>query len=80
MSTKLTLTIEKKIIERAKSYAKKSKRSLSEIIQSYLETITNVETEFNDPELDSIKGAISLPDDFDLKKEIRRIRTEKHSN
>ena len=40
MATKLTLTVEKIIIERAKSYAKKTGRSLSELIENYLETIT----------------------------------------
>ena len=40
MTRKLTLTVEKSIIERAKSYAKKTGRSLSEIIENYLETIT----------------------------------------
>ena len=40
MTTKLTLTVEKSIIERAKVYAKNTGRSLSEIIEKYLETIT----------------------------------------
>ena len=40
MTTKLTLTVEKDVIERAKSFAKKSGRSLSEIIEQYLDTIT----------------------------------------
>ena len=48
MTTKLTLTVEKSIIERAKVYAKNTGRSLSEIIEKYLETITE--------ELDLIKN------------------------
>jgi predicted HicB family RNase H-like nuclease len=40
MSTKLTLAVEKEIIERAKLYAKNTGRSLSEIIENYLATIT----------------------------------------
>ena len=80
MHSKLTLSIEKRIIEKAKSYAKKSNRSLSEIIQSYLETITSSEEEFGDDELNSIKGVISLDEGFDLKNEIRNIRREKHMN
>ena len=39
MSTKLTLTVEKSVIEKAKSYANKTGRSLSEIIENYLETL-----------------------------------------
>jgi len=36
MNTKLTLTIEESIIEKAKSYARKNGRSLSDIIENYL--------------------------------------------
>ena len=38
MNTKLTLTIEKEIIERAKNYAKEKNRSLSNIIENYFST------------------------------------------
>jgi hypothetical protein len=37
MNTKLTLTIEKNVIEKAKRYAKQNSRSLSDIIEKYLE-------------------------------------------
>ncbi|MGB1451779.1 MAG: DUF6364 family protein, partial [Marinirhabdus sp.] len=40
MNTKLTLTIERKIIEKAKNYAKGKNRSLSDIIENYLKTLT----------------------------------------
>lgn len=82
MNTKLTLSIEKRIITRAKDYAKRSNRSLSDIIQSYLETITanHTSTDELDEELLSIKGAITLPDDFNLKNEIRSNRLEKFSD
>lgn len=39
MTTKLTLTVEKEVIERAKSYAKHSGRSLSELIEQYLRAV-----------------------------------------
>ncbi len=39
MSIKLTLTIEKTVIEKAKDYAKKSGRSLSDLIESYLQRL-----------------------------------------
>ena len=44
MKTKLTLTIEQKIIERAKEYAKGKNRSLSDIIENYLKILTEQET------------------------------------
>ena len=40
MTTKLTLTVEKSVIERAKLYARNTGRSLSEIIENYLDSIT----------------------------------------
>ena len=39
MTTKLTLTIEKDIIEKAKIYAKETQRSLSELVQKQLENL-----------------------------------------
>ena len=41
MTTKLTLTVEKSVIEKAKIYAKTTGRSLSEIIENYLNTLTD---------------------------------------
>ena len=35
MNTKLTLTVEKKVIAKAKSYAKKQNRSLSKLVENY---------------------------------------------
>lgn len=43
MNTKLTLTIEREIIERAKNYAKEKNRSLSDIIENYLKILTKEE-------------------------------------
>lgn len=79
MTTKLTLTIEKSIIERAKSYAKNTGRSLSEIIENYLATITEENThEELSPKLKKIVGAVSLPDDFDEEVELREVLEKKH--
>lgn len=79
MTTKLTLTIEKSIIERAKSYAKNTGRSLSEIIENYLVTITQENTnEELSPKLKKIVGAVSLPDDFDEEEELREVLEKKH--
>jgi len=40
MNTKLTLTIEQTVIEKAKKYAKDSERSLSNLIENYLKALT----------------------------------------
>lgn len=78
MNTKLTLSIDKEVIERAKEFAKKSNRSLSELIETYLSKITDIADDDSDKELEAIKGIISLPEDFDEKQVVRNILTEKH--
>ena len=40
MNTKLTLVLDKDIIERAKGYASPKNTSLSKLIESYLDSIT----------------------------------------
>ena len=54
MNTKLTLSLNKSIIERAKRYAKRNNQSLSQIIESYLEKVTSENPELGDPELDCL--------------------------
>jgi hypothetical protein len=79
MTTKLTLTVEKSVIERAKLYAKNTGRSLSEIIENYLTTITNEnDNDQLSPKLKKIVGAITLPADFDEKAELRKALEKKH--
>jgi hypothetical protein len=41
MKKKLTLSIDEEIIKNAKAYAKGTDRSLSELIENYLERVTN---------------------------------------
>jgi hypothetical protein len=79
MTTKLTLTVEKDIIERAKSYAKNSGRSLSELIEQYLDTITQENNNQQvSPKLKKLIGAVKLPKDFDEKKELQSYLEKKH--
>jgi formiminotetrahydrofolate cyclodeaminase len=79
MTSKLTLTVEKSIIERAKLYAKNTGRSLSEIIENYLETITQDNgTDKISPKLKKIVGAVKLPKNFDEEKELRSYFENKH--
>jgi hypothetical protein len=79
MTTKLTLTIEKLIIGRAKSYAKGTGRSLSELIENYLETITQESGEEGlSPKLNKIVGSVKLPKNFDHEKELHSYFKSKH--
>ncbi|MCD6355375.1 MAG: hypothetical protein J7L95_07485 [Prolixibacteraceae bacterium] len=80
MNTKLTLTIERSIIERAKSYAKGKGRSLSDIIENYLKVITTEQRIVEDisPLVNSLRGSFKSPESFDYKKELSKGLSEKY--
>ncbi|HEY1017926.1 MAG TPA: DUF6364 family protein [Sediminibacterium sp.] len=79
MTTKLTLTVEKEVIERAKSYAKNSGRSLSELIEQYLDNITQDNSNQPiSPKLKKLIGSVKLPKGFDEKKELQSYLEKKH--
>lgn len=76
MTTKLTLTLEKRIIDRAKRYAHKTGRSLSDLVESYLDNITSGESEPVNELPEDVKklfGSVKMPLDLNHKKEIRKI-------
>lgn len=83
MNTKLTLTIEQSVIEKAKKYAKKKGRSLSDIIENYLKLIT-MSGDRSDIELSpvtkSLKGSFKAPKDLDYKKELSKGLNKKYSS
>lgn len=81
MNTKLTLTIEHTVIERAKSYAREKGQSLSDIVENYLKVITHEEPKANNeitPLVKSLKGSFNAPPDFDYKKELKKSLTGKY--
>lgn len=80
MNTKLTLTIEQSIIEKAKSYAKEKGRSLSDIIENYLKAITTEQKITEDilPLVNSLRGSFKAPESFDYKKELTKGLSEKY--
>lgn len=75
MNTKLTLTIEEEIIAKAKKYAKSKNRSLSDIIENYLKSLTKeTESQKNEhltPLVKSLKGSFKIANEIDYKKELR---------
>jgi len=78
MNTKLTLTIERDIIESAKKYAKSKNRSLSDIIENYLKHLTNKDSNTEnelDPMIESLKGAFKLPKNLCKEKKIEGFTT-----
>lgn len=82
MNTKLTLTIEEDIIERAKNYAKKKNRSLSDIIENYLKALTEKEQKPKEqklnPIIESLKGSFKMPKDMDYENELRERLEKKY--
>lgn len=80
MTTKLTLTIDDAVITVAKKYARNKGKSLSALVENYLKTLTSKEKkeEAISPKVLKLKGVISLPEDFDYKKELTRKLVEKY--
>ena len=81
MNTKLTLTIEQSVIERAKKYAREKERSLSDLIENYLKAITKEkkpEPAKDTPIVQSLKGSFHISDNFDYKKELTEKLSEKY--
>lgn len=80
MNTKLTLTIEESVIKSAKSYAKHTGRSLLELIENYLNTLTEEhwDTRQISPKLRKLAGSVTLPHDFDEKSALKAYFESKH--
>ncbi len=82
MNAKLTLTVEDTVIDQAKKYAKIKGRSLSDIIETYLKTLTaSLEEEQEiDPRVRKLMGVISLPNDYNYKNELANAIAKKHTS
>ena len=62
--TKLTLRIEKPIIEAAKDYARRHNTTLSGLVAEFLRTLNRVESATHSPILEDLSGI--LPQDISL--------------
>lgn len=84
MDTKLTLKLDSIVIEKAKQFAAAQNRSLSRLIESYLKSL--VDTESNETKSDieissfvkSMRTGVKLPADLDDKKAYRDHIAEKY--
>ena len=74
VNTKLTLTIEQTLIEKAKHYARGKGRSFSEIVANYLKAITREDSEVSEstPITNSLRGSFKAPENFDYKEELTK--------
>jgi antitoxin component of RelBE/YafQ-DinJ toxin-antitoxin module len=83
MNTKLTLSIDKKVISEAKRASKRKGLSLSKIVENYLKEFTDTapvdkkrKAKASIIELVGILGKV--PQSFDYKEELHKILEEKH--
>ena len=82
MDTKLTIKLDNDVISRAKRYAQQRKTSLSKMIESYLDSVTKPESDDDieiTPLVKSLSGVISLPEDYDYKKDRTEYLIRKYS-
>ena len=84
MNTKLTLKLDKSVIDKAKDYASSHKRSLSRIIESYLRSLVNQQENHNNEEINispfvkSMCTGNNLPAELDYKKEYSKHLDKKY--
>lgn len=80
MTTKLTLTIDDKVIEAAKKYAQARGKSLSGVVESFLRSLSaqGSKTRKHAPQVSRLMGVIRLPEDFDYKKDMAEALIRKH--
>lgn len=85
MNTKLTLKLDKNVIEKAKIYAAEHKHSLSFMVENYLKAVTSMEKKETNDEIkisDFVRSigidGVNLPENFNYKKEIQEILCEKY--
>ena len=81
MNTKLTLNLDKHIIESAKNYAKNHKISLSQLIENYLHSLTKKEEKNSkvSPLVESLTGIIPNSENSDYKKDYYDYLNKKYS-
>lgn len=81
MITKLTLTIDRDVIGRAKKHASQQGRSLSDIVETYLKVITSDEKRSEADytlRVKALKGSFKAPAGFDYKEELKKGLSKKY--
>lgn len=82
MNTKLTLTIEKEVIEEAKRYAKEKGQSLSGLVENYFKLLTRDKIQISQKELSprtrKLRGILKVENDFDYKEVLTEELSKKY--
>lgn len=69
MNKRLTLSLNERVIEQAKVYAKNNQISLSKLVESYLRSLVAKQEEEIPitPLVESLSGVVCIPEDVDFK-------------
>jgi len=84
MDAKLTLKLNKVVIDKAKEYASSHKKSLSRMIESYLKSLIDKDSHGKQddfeisPYVKSMQTGVRIPADYDYKKEYGDYLTKKY--
>ncbi len=82
MNTKLTLTLEKEVVELAKEYAKENGQSLSEMVENYFKFVTVKRMKIEEKQLSTkvrkLRGIIKTDDNFDYKQVLTEELSKKY--
>ncbi len=81
MEAKLTLKLDKNIIDEAKRYAQKRNISLSRMVERYFKALVLKKTENKkkySPLVEELSGIITLDQDFDFKEDYSNYLAEKY--
>jgi len=80
MTTKLTLTIDDSVINQSKKYAKSKGLSLSDMVETYLKSLSATldNDEEMDPRIKKLIGVITLSEDFNYKAELSKAIIRKY--
>lgn len=82
MSTKLTLTINKEVIEIAKQYAKEKGQSLSEMVENYFKLVAGKSVKVKEttlsPRVKKLRGIIKTNNNFNYKQILEEELAKKY--
>jgi hypothetical protein len=81
MKAKLTLKLDKGVIEKAKQYAKKKNISLSRMVERYFKAVVEKKQDKEkkySPLVEELSGIINLDKDFDFREDYTNYLIEKY--
>lgn len=81
MDSKLTLSVDKQLTEKAKMYARSQGRSLSDLVESYFKILTSEEFEKVSqvsPRIKALKGVLKVDGDYNYKEELSKELSKKY--